>query len=244
MTEKEMAVIDAEARTITPMSLIERAQNDASTSIEKMEQLFELQLRWEQNEGKKAYFDAFAAFKAETVKILKDKKVGYTNKDGSFTGYSHATIGAAVNAIVPVLAKHGLSHRWDVQQDNGMISVSCILSHRLGHSESISMTAGKDDSGKKNLIQQIASTVTYLQRYTLLAITGLATEDQQDDDGRGSEDDIEYISESQEADLLSLLSEVKADERKFCVYFKIDSVAHLPAEKFSDAVTMLERKRQ
>jgi hypothetical protein len=46
------------------------------------------------------------------------------------------------------------------------------------------MKAPPDDSGKKNPIQQIASTVSYLERYTLFAITGLAP--QEDDDGAGA----------------------------------------------------------
>jgi hypothetical protein len=37
----------------------------------------------------------------------------------------------------------------------------------------------------KNAIQQVASTTTYLQRYTLLAITGMSTKGM-DDDGRGT----------------------------------------------------------
>jgi hypothetical protein len=48
------------------------------------------------------------------------------------------------------------------------------------------MSAPPDASGGKNTIQQIASTVTYLQRYTLLAITGVATKGQ-DDDARGAQ---------------------------------------------------------
>ena len=63
------------------------------------------------------------------------------------------------------------------------MSVTCRITHRMGHSEEVSMSAFKDDSGKKNAIQQVASAITYLQRYTLLAATGLATHEQQDDDG-------------------------------------------------------------
>ena len=47
------------------------------------------------------------------------------------------------------------------------------------------MTAPSDTSGQKNSIQAIASTVTYLQRYTLLAATGITTMDMPDDDGKG-----------------------------------------------------------
>jgi len=53
----------------------------------------------------------------------------------------------------------------------------------MGHSESVTLQSATDDSGKKNNIQALGSAITYLQRYTLLSITGLATEDQ-DDDGK------------------------------------------------------------
>jgi hypothetical protein len=47
------------------------------------------------------------------------------------------------------------------------------------------MEAGADVSGKKNAIQSVASSITYLSRYTLLAATGLAAVDMPDDDGAG-----------------------------------------------------------
>jgi len=226
---------------ITPMNLIEKAMA-ANASIEQMTQLFELQLRYESNEARKAFHQAVAEFKAESVVILKTKRVGYENKDGSFTGYSHATLGNIVQTIVPVMSKHGLSHSWDIHQ-NGEISVTCNLTHELGHTATVSMSAGKDDSGKKNLIQQVASTVTYLQRYTLLAITGLAAQDQ-DNDGKDAEKKKgETITEGQAQDLRGLMAEVKADESKFCVFYKVDSVDHLPADKYLAAVKALEAKR-
>jgi hypothetical protein len=54
----------------------------------------------------------------------------------------------------------------------------------MGHSERTPLEASPDASGGKNGIQAVGSTVTYLQRYTLLSATGMAVQDQ-DDDGRG-----------------------------------------------------------
>jgi hypothetical protein len=65
------------------------------------------------------------------------------------------------------------------------------------------MTGPLDDSGNKNKIQQAGSTVTYLQRYTLLAVTGLSTQDQ-DDDGQGADDDGEPLSAVDEEALTAL----------------------------------------
>lgn len=172
----------------TPQDLLLYALNKGG-SIEQLEKLYELQARWQADEARKAYVADMAEFKKNPPTILKDKAVGYTNKDGSFTGYKHATLGNVTNAIVEGLAAHGFSHNWDVKQDGTMAHVTCKITHRMGHSESVSMQAAKDDSGKKNAIQQVASAITYLQRYTLLAATGLATHEQGDDDGIGAEQD-------------------------------------------------------
>lgn len=157
----------------------------SGVALTDMKAMLELQERWEAKEAKKAYAVAMARFKANPPVIDKDKTVQYGEGSNRVT-YDHATIGNVVGKIVALLAHEGLSHRWAVEQAD-QITVTCTVTHELGHSESVTMKAGRDDSGKKNAIQQIASTVTYLQRYTLLAATGLATNDQPDDDGGGAD---------------------------------------------------------
>lgn len=158
-------------------------------SLDLVESAMKLQERWEANEARKAFVKAMADFKAEPLEIFKRKHVGYTTKDGDFVGYKHAELSHITDVVVPAMARHGLSHRWDLQQGGGRIVVICTITHRLGHSESVSLDGSPDNSGKKNGIQQVASTITYLQRYTLLAATGLATKDDADDDARGAEGD-------------------------------------------------------
>jgi hypothetical protein len=60
--------------------------------------------------------------------------------------------------------------------------VTCHVSHEKGHRESTSLTGPEDVSGGKNPIQTIGSTVTYLQRYTMVSALGLSTADQDDAD--------------------------------------------------------------
>jgi hypothetical protein len=235
---KEIAVTAA----VTPMDLIARAQQ-ADASIEKMQQLFELQLKWEENEAKKAYFHAVAGFKAESVDIIKNKRVSF-NTDKGKTEYNHAELGQVVNLVTPLLSKHGLSHHWEYEQKDGKIKVTCYLTHEMGYEKSTSLEAGADSSGGKNAIQAIGSTTSYLERYTFLAMTGLASREQ-DDDGRGSaqREEIPLITENQVMDLISLMKEVGSDEKKFCTYYKIEDVAFLPAAKFKQAVSGLEARR-
>lgn len=167
----------------TPRDLLALAVTQGA-AIETMERLWNLQVQFEEREAKKACVEAMSAFKAEPITIFKRKQVGYETRDGDWVGYSHAELSDVTGAVVPAMAKHGLSHRWDVVQQNGRIVVTCIVTHKLGHSMQVTMDAAPDNSGKKNAIQQTASTITYLQRYTLLAVTGMSTSGM-DDDGNG-----------------------------------------------------------
>lgn len=190
MSDQEFAVAPArdhapaQQPAALPMRLIEMAISQ-NTGMEQLERLMALQERHEASAARRAYVQAMAAFKQDPIEIQKDRQVGYTDRNGSFVGYRHATLANVTRTLVPALAKHGLSHSWSVSQDAGLIAVRCTLTHELGHSESIEIKAAPDASGKKNAIQQIASTITYLQRYTLLAITGTSTEEA-DDDGDGA----------------------------------------------------------
>lgn len=153
-----------------------------------LREMLALQREWRADEARNAFNKSMAGFKAEPVYVAKTKGVGYETKEGGFVGYKHAELADVVAAVGPALAKHGLSHRWDVTQTPTWITVRCILKHADGHSEFCEMGGPPDNSGKKNQIQQIASTVSYLQRYTLKAITGVA-EGGDDNDGQGGADD-------------------------------------------------------
>lgn len=207
----------------TPADMILYVMQKGGT-IEQLEKFYELKQRFEADEARKAYVEDMAAFKRNPPEIIKDKAVGYMGKDG-FVGYKHATLGNVTSSIVEGLAAHGFSHRWEVKQEGALIHVACTITHRQGHSESVSMQAGKDDSGKKNQIQQIASSVSYLQRYTLLLATGLATHDQVDDDGAGTTDTtladkwLEEVKKAKTAEALqatwqSALKEIRAVDDK------------------------------
>lgn len=166
---------------VTPMQLLQIATQQGA-DIEKLTQLMALQERWEANEARKAFHKAFAAFKAETVTVLRNTPI----KAGPLAGKSYADLFAVVGAVTPALSKHGLSASWRLSKDEKeWLEVTCTITHSLGHSESVSMGAGPDAGGAKNGIQARASTVTYLERYTLMAATGLAAKDQ-DNDGAGA----------------------------------------------------------
>lgn len=184
----------------TPMQLLEKALAN-NLDIERMAQLMELQLRWEKNEARKAFVVAMNDFKKNPPTILKNKHVHFGQTD-----YNHATLDHVCDAVTKGLSDHGISHRWTVNQDAATIIVTCILTHELGHAEETTLQGPADTSGSKNPIQSIGSSVTYLQRYTLLAATGLAAANA-DTDGGGQtmgdlNDQLEYIENCRSLDEL------------------------------------------
>lgn len=167
-------------KAATPADLLQMAVSQGA-DLDRLERLMALQERWEAGEARKAFVAAMTDFKSEPLEIFKRKQVGYSDKQGNFVGYKHAELSDITDVVVPAMARHGLSHRWDVKKEAQRVVVSCIITHKLGHSEAVTMDAAPDDSGKKNSIQQVASAVTYLERYTLLAATGMSTKEQVDD---------------------------------------------------------------
>jgi len=165
----------------SPAGMIAYAMRSNAT-VAELRELYAFKKEYDADEARKAYVVAMASFKSEPLVIVKDKHVKFGT-----TEYDHATIGNVTTQICAALGRHGFSHRWNTdQEEGGRIVVTCIITHNRGHFESTTLKASPDASGGKNNIQAIASAVTYLQRYTLLAATGMATSDQEDDDGKAT----------------------------------------------------------
>ncbi len=213
----------------TPMEMLSRAL-DRGADLSVLEKLMDLQERHERNQARKTFDAAVADAKAE-IPVIKKNRKGHNSK--------YADLGAFAAAVDPVLARHGLSYRYRSQQ-NGSVTVTCILSHRDGHCEETTLSAGADTSGNKNAIQAIASTLTYLQRYTLKLALGLA-DSEGDDDGRAAGGDA-AISADQLKRLQDLASKGGADLEKFCAYFKVESLPDLRQSQFENARVALEAK--
>lgn len=221
------------------MRAIERMATDPRVDADKLNKLLDVKERWDREEARKAFHAALARFKVDPPRIVKNADVEYGR-----TKYSHATLDEVVYKIAPALGREGLSFAHDVRQADGVIAVTCTLTHERGHSESVTLTGLPDDSGQKNAIQQIASTVTYLRRYTLEAITGLAAEGD-DDDGRGFSQSA-LIGASEFAFLNAEIAEIgdALDLPKFLEYLGVESIEELRAADFGKAKTALEAKRR
>ncbi len=236
MSEKK-EIVTKEVQAVSPAQMIMAAvKSGGTTDLEKLHGLLELQIKYEANEAKKAYHVAMSNFKANAPDIVKDKQVAFKE-----VKYKHASLFNVTKSISVALSQHGLSASWSSKQ-NGGVTVTCKIIHVLGHSEETSLTAQPDASGSKNSIQQIGSTITYLERYTLLMLTGLATADQDDDGHKVAS--VETISEEQLSKVRDCIDNMAVDKDKFCIHFKIDSIENLPKDKFNQAMIMFQKRQE
>ncbi len=235
-TESQALPIVAPA---TPMELLASAI-ERGMAPETIEKLMALQERYEASLARKEFDAAMAAAKAQIQPVIKNQKVKYPGKDGKpGTEYAHEDLAAIARAIDPILTKNGLSYRWRTSSEPNLpIKVTCIIAHRLGHSEETTLSAGADSSGSKNSIQAIGSTVTYLQRYTLKAALGLAAA--KDDDGKATEEP-EFITAEQVADLTKLIIDTGGDVAKFTEFAKVENLECIFANRYEAAVEAVKR---
>jgi hypothetical protein len=236
------APLESLPEAMTPMTMLDRAVASGA-NIEVIEKLMGLQERWEANQARKAFDNAMAAAKAEIPVILKDREVDFVGKTGIRTHYHHESLAEIARTVDPILAKHGLSYRFETESAD-RIHVICIISHRDGHSVRNGLSAPRDDSGNKNPIQGIGSTISFLQRYTLKSGLGLAAAKDDDAAGAGGNGNGEPISEDQVLAIQSLIKEVNADTVKLCKYFKVGALTEIPATKFDAVIEALESKRK
>lgn len=233
------------SETAAIMSMIQRMSTDPTVSIERVEQAFAFYEKVQASQARKAFDAAMAAAKADLPVILKNRRVSY-GEGSKKTQYDHEDLGGIARAIDPILAKHGLSYRYRTSSKlNEPVTVTCIIAHEQGYFEETTLSAGRDDSGGKNAIQAIGSSVTYLQRYTLKAALGLAAA--KDDDAKTAEatpDDLATISADQIQQLELLLTETSANRAGFLGMANAESVGDILAKDFEGLKTILNAKKR
>jgi hypothetical protein len=126
---------------------------------------------------------ALAAAQGEMKPAAKTREVVVTMKSGGQYAYSYAEFGAVVESVRLPLSRNGLAWTQPIAQEGTKITVRTVLMHGLSGQtlDSGPLTASAASPGP----QDIGSVISYLRRYSLMALLGVATED---DDGQGGDD--------------------------------------------------------
>ncbi len=242
--QEEASVIRTDSTSL--MEVISRAASDPNTDVDKLERLLGMYERITAQQAKAAYTTALATLQPLLPVIDRRGRITVPakgDKEGHSTPYARWE--DINDAIRPVLAEHGFGLSFRIgAADDGKITVTGVLAHSAGHQEDTTITLQHDSTGSKNAVQAVGSSVSYGKRYTamaLLNITSRAPLDA-DDDGHNA-DPAFWITADQLGDLVALMEEVAADRDRFLKFLGVDTLAHLPAKRYAEAVKALEAKR-
>lgn len=237
--------LPAQSEASAVLHMIERVARDPSVDMDKMMQLMSWRKEIIADQRRAEFDEAMASAKAEIPIIIKNREVDFTSQKGR-THYKYEDLAEVARVVSPILAKFGLSYRYRVTSNvNEPVTVTCVVSHRAGHFEEVTLVGGRDESGNKNGIQAVASTLTYLQRMTLKAALGLAAA--ADDDGRTAVGEA-TITQDQVGDLTALIQDVGGERHEelkagLLKYLGFESLANIPGKDFQRAVAAINKKR-
>lgn len=223
--------LPALSETAAVLGMIERAARDPSVDMSKMMQLMSWRKEMVEEQRRAAFDEAIAKAKSEIKPVVRNA-TGHNSK-------KYADFAAISAAVDPVLGRNGLSYRFETNQSDKAITTTCIL---FGHGHSIpaaTLTAPADMTGNKNAIQAIGSTLTYLQRYSLMQALGLAAAN--DDDGK-SGGNVETVTQKQADDLSDLIEANGKNRAQFLKWAKVERFEDIPATAYDACVKAIEYK--
>jgi hypothetical protein len=120
---------------------------------------------------------ALVAALGELTDVPKGREAKIPTKTGASYGYKYADLADALSMVRPILKKHGLAiTQTATNPDHDTVAIHTTLFHASG--EWLSFAPLLLPNGRT--AQETGSAITYGRRYALLAVLGLAAED---DDG-------------------------------------------------------------
>lgn len=168
----------------------------AGLPVETMERLFGLREKVKAEQAKEAYVSALSDFQSVCPIIKKTRKV-LNNKDKTVR-YVFAPLDSIVEQIRTLVAASGLSYRWETKQENGEVRAICIVTHKLGHSESSEFSIPVDKEGYMTAPQKVASALTFAKRYSLCNALGISTGDE----------DVDATDQNKEKEPISIKAKI------------------------------------
>jgi len=191
----------------------------------------------------KALNAALAAAQGEFVPIPREKTVKVETRTGGTYEFSYAPLDAILTAVRPALAKNGLSVTQRLEDVGGRPGLRTELRHADGGVLGASFPLATVPESP----QQLGSLLTYLRRYALVALLGVATED--DDDGNTASGNtvkpkVKVISKAQRGRLFAIADEKHVPEAEVRRIVKEvtgeESTTAIPVDRYQEIVELIE----
>lgn len=237
-----------ETRAIQPaeptiMEIVASAVQSGRPPAE-LKELFELVKSMKAAQAKAEFAAAFARFKSicPPVERRTPNPQFKVDVNGVRRDRMFASLDDIERTVRVPLGECGLSFRWsEAKLTDGMLSLSCIVSHSGGHSEASSVLLPVESKAGCSEQQKFGIVMTYAQRYSLVQALGLTTCDV-DEDGNNPGGG-ETITPEQAANLELAVENVGGNRADFLAFFGAASFEAFPASKYAKALQAIEKKR-
>jgi hypothetical protein len=148
----------------------------------------------------------------------------------------YVALDGVIDAVAPALRENGIA----IMQQTDIEDARTILVTRLIHESGEWIASRYPVHPVKADPQGEGSALTYARRYALMALVGIAPED---DDGNAAVKAVEKpITEAQAATIRDLIEASDSDTAKFCQAFGVNTVGEMPSGKYAAAVAALNKK--
>ncbi len=222
----------------SPADMI-RIAVEGKANLVDLEKLLALQERYEANQARKVFTQAFSAVQEKIESVVR-------TKDNPQTHSKYASLEGVIESAKPIYTKEGFSVIFyegeTPKQDH--IRICADVLHMAGHKETYHYDIPLDGVGIKGNVNMTkihakASSTSYARRYLMCMIWNIPT---------GGDDDAqtvatEYIDEKQTHELTDMINEYKVDMNRFCKAYNITEVAKLPKNRYQDAYAKLMAKK-
>ena len=223
-----------EQLTTPQNSAVSIIQHAISTGADPayLRELLAVRREWEADESRKAYYSAISEFQRRAPIIAKEDDAH---------GKKYAAMDRIWREIRPLMTELGLSITWQIcELRDGVCHVEGEIAHMHGHGIRVTQDIPLPELIRgQNAAQQMGSASTYARRYALCAALGLVTGEDDDAHVAGTS----YVTKEQ-ADELALLVARAPDGTldALLAWAECDSLADMPAGKFTKAVQTLKTK--
>lgn len=205
------------------MAIIERAALNPDVDAAKMDQLFALQEKVLARNARTEYFRALAMMAGAMPAIAENGRGHNSTKYAKWEDIQAA--------VTPVLGQYGFALSFRTKVEEKAIRITAILAHREGHTEENELLLPADNSGSKNAVQAVGSSITYGFRYTACALLNIQT-GITDDDGNAAAGDT--IDEDQVTAFVAKVDQHKASLHRLLKAVGAETLHGLTPKQFKD----------
>jgi hypothetical protein len=178
--------------------------------IETIKEFLVMRKELRADQAREAFTIAMASFQKDCPVIAKTKAV--KNKSGEIT-YRYASIDSIILQVKGVLGENRLSYKFREERGEGDMTVFCVVTHAMGHSEETGFTVEIGTESFMTDTQKYGARNTFAKRYAFTNALGIVTGDE-DTDAREIKTKLPPAPLNPKAKIISLLRQLGVTDTK------------------------------